>query len=251
MAFTLQIRFTGLFLFVPDFHTRGLHVVLPMTGDELVEKHVAKIGVEKVSFTDFELEDLSLDLTAPGEGTILPPREATDLEELTNARLPRSLIDPAVKPNETVHARIFLPPATSIEADGKALWRIPGHGKRPMTNRILWTLEGVRDAAVKVLRAKYTGSSPAALEFKPTGKMLKLCVRYLPKVLSHTHTDPEAKHFQAYYRVLGKMGKNPFLAQTVGSEPDNPCVPELKATPGGPPPSPSTFTCMVSQVRVG
>lgn len=244
---TLEITFTGLFLFVPEpKRPKGLHVLLPGTGGTTgVHLHTATVRQLDSTRPEFTLATEDLTLTG-GNGTVLfPPVEAVDLEEVTEGvRYPRSALKKP-DPGPRVHARIVLPPASRIVPGQTAQWDIPGIGKRRLTHRVIWTVEGLAGTSVTLERDPFGNGDKTTEVFHEVNGVVRLCIDHLPDHVETPRPQFEAKHFQAFYRsdpVFG-TGPNPILAQEPGTIDPGPCDPVAKNA--------DTFTCMVAQVRPG
>jgi hypothetical protein len=245
MAYTLRIKFTGLFCFVPHKERNKLYVLLPTTQDT-AHHHVPELRHKKLTNAPnfFGREHLSFAGISDGS-TINVPDEACDLYEVTQRKIPRMQVEDV--PSDRVRLRIELPPADRFEIGKRAQWEIVR--KRPLTHEITWIRTGLALPQIKIMRQTLEGVAKPSLNFIPQGSTVDLFFRHLPNHSSCIKNGEEAPHFSLYYSLYsnGVTGPNPILRD----EPEFPCVrPFKRIRPGSQRRFvDSTFTCMTAQVE--
>jgi hypothetical protein len=250
---TLEITFTGLFLFVRQGYT--LHVLLPATGGVgQVHRHSARLeastGGPIYSFPERGAVRLS-GINPISCDDVEVPSQAFDLERITGKRL--DLDQLGGQPTNQVYLRLELPlPSDALRPGPQAAWRFGTDPQDHMlSHKMVYTLRGQALPDLTFTQRRFiTNQVVQTVKFPVQGQPLRLNFSHLSYQPICPHQHYEATHFNAYYALYTNSvtKRNPKLAY----QPTEPCIFELKRD------EPltlkewydaSTFTCMVAQVK--
>jgi hypothetical protein len=245
MIYTLEMTFTGLFLFVPDRANSKLHVLLPTTehGGHSIDQHKWCLHHEN---TQTQIMDGFIDLTEiPASTTWRPlPETIADAGDLVGKTVKHSQLESAA--DAGIKGRIRLSAPRILASGETALWELRRDEYVFLTNRLRlgWRVDGTS------LKIKIASSADTVVkELRPDSDgLLRVHFTHLPDDDEEIGIGEEAEHFNAYYHVFGGIrGPKPKLRERPRKarfEPrDKEEFVERKWAL-------STFTCMVAQAQV-
>lgn len=212
--FSLEIRFSGLCLLVPDRKEGAVHVLLPaVPGLHGSEPYAARLlggdlQPEGRSIQGWSLvlggtpgtADTTLTPISPAEGELL------DLSSITGRKVPRRYLSGAGQPNLT--ARITLAAGRLTEVEAGSRWRIAGR-ELVLARSVTWRIDNVPDALAWTATGA-TGEPPVAFLAElgsPSGDTLRIRIYHGPAGASPTGegVTPEdvEQGVRAHFRLLG------------------------------------------------
>lgn len=221
MAFTLVIKFEGLFLFVRDPDGERMHAILPSTkklGPDHVHRaelvYESKYVKDPTKPAETDLMNRLVDTGgARGTGSLLDiPAEILNVTQIAG-RVPQ--VQLGSTPRSSVAGR-FTVPAASIATVPENLpeFEIAGVGSRvPMSHILMWTIKDVSHKDVNnndvdelhlfFQPLSSTGNAPTSTVLIPVDDKIELHVRHFPVTdVYNPPIDYEAKHFKCHYPVI-------------------------------------------------
>lgn len=250
--FELEIKFTGLCLFVPD--RNRTHVLIPATRhsheshgatDPQFPLHPVRLRWDRLyddsahtGITEIRIEGFQLDLSnllTTGR-LVEPTRTIADLTRRFSLRMDRQQLDADKTPRPSLISRITLPPASNITPTRGAIWELGAPSAEEMTHQLYWTIKvqpapGRPPVLTWALKALLGGGSQALPMLKPKSGRVVIEIIHAPDNEQPPEPRPglEAFHFKAHYKLFSGSfeGPNPKLRSALpnAKEAD---LPEIK-----------------------
>jgi len=226
MAFDLKIEFVGLCLFVPDYGSQTMYVLMPHAGTaggqgRTMPPHAVRLCFnaaylqpgstrlwEAVTLVVMDGAELSL---PPGPAELELPDELVNVGAVANRPIDTVALsaDPAAK----LTARALLRSGKYLEHDGGGYWKYPSESSPPrqLPNRICWTVPGMEGDRLDLACAEFGGEPVLDLpSLYPIDGTIEVSVYHTPhEELPPLPVNPprpaqgaEAYHFAAYYELF-------------------------------------------------